>query len=158
MKPTDLRNATWQEVQQHVTDDMLRVHRAWRKHGPGTTEAVANLSGISLLTFRPRTTDLYKLGMVECTGRAGSSGIYEYRTEEQAEGAQAWKQDRRSHKQTARATEGAPAMAAPVGSPAPVFKSRAAMVAWAAGIMGREARIKRRHAVPAQQQMELLSA
>lgn len=148
MKPTDLRNANWLEVQQHVTDDMRRVHRAWRDHGPGTTRAVADASGISLLTLRPRTTDLYQLGMVECTARDGSEGVYEYRTEGQAEQAQAWKQDRKSHKQTTRATVGT----------VPAFSSRAAMVAWAASIMGQQARIKRRRVTPGPQQLELLEA
>ena len=76
MKPTDLRNATWAEVQRHLTEDMLRVHEAWEMYGPGTTRAIAERSGISLLTFRPRTSDLYQLGLVECIGRTGCEGIY----------------------------------------------------------------------------------
>lgn len=148
MKPADLRNANWTEVQQHVTEDMRRVHAAWRDHGPGTTRQIAAKSGISLLTLRPRTTDLYQLGMVECTSRTGNEGIYEYRTEAQAQSAEAWREDRQSHTQGKRATVGTP----------PVFTSRAAMVAWAASIMGREARIKRRRAVPEEgRQLDLLT-
>lgn len=90
MKPVDLRNATWAEVQQHITSDMLRVHAAWRNFGPGTTREVAERSGISLLTFRPRTTDLYKLGLVECTGSQGNEGVYVFRTYEEAEAAAKW--------------------------------------------------------------------
>lgn len=91
MKPADLRNATWREVLTHLTEDMVRVHLEWQAHGPGTTRAIAQKSGISLLTFRPRTTDLYKLGLVELAGREGNEGIYTARTREEAEAAAAWR-------------------------------------------------------------------
>lgn len=78
MKPADLRNATWAEVQTHLGEDLLRVHAAYLEHGPGTTRQLSEKSGISLLTLRPRTTDLYQLGLVECTGRTGSEGIYSH--------------------------------------------------------------------------------
>lgn len=95
MKPSDLRNATWAEVQQHLGEDMLRVHAAWLAHGPGTTREIAEKSGISLLTFRPRTTDLYQLGYVACIGSssAGNEGIYRGRTDAEAE--QAWNEGKR---------------------------------------------------------------
>lgn len=90
MKPTDLRNATWRDVLTHLTDDLVRVHLAWQAHGPGTTREIAQKSGISLLTFRPRTTDLYKLGLVVLVDSDSANGIYAARTHEQAELSRAW--------------------------------------------------------------------
>jgi hypothetical protein len=90
MKPTDLRNATWRDVLTHLTEDMVRVHLAWQAHGPGTTREVAQKSGISLLTLRPRTTDLYKLGLVVLVDTEANNGIYAARTREEAEISCAW--------------------------------------------------------------------
>jgi hypothetical protein len=45
---------------------------------------VSERSGISLLTFRPRTTDLYQLGLVVLEGRSGTEGVYSGRTFELA--------------------------------------------------------------------------
>lgn len=149
MNPAALRNLTWQEVKTHLTADMLRVRAAWRDHGPGTTREVARRSGISILTLRPRTTDLYHLGLVDCIGRSGTSGIYQFRTAAQAREAQAWRTERRPQTQEPRATIGT----------VPQFTSHAQMVAFAAGIMGREAARKRRRVEPRQEtQLELLSA
>lgn len=156
LKPTQLRNATWTEVCGHITADMRRVHAAWRVHGPGTTKQVAERAEISLLTFRPRTTDLYHLGLVECVARAGNAGVYAYRSEEDAERAQCWRDESRGGgktKQEARATFGATAMQTVT------FASEAHRVAWAASIMSKFGKQKRRRAVPAlAQQLELLSA
>ncbi len=77
MKPADLRNATWREVQEHLNDDLVRVHLAYVQFGPGTTRAVSERSGISLLTLRPRTTDLFQLGLVKLVAKAtGNEGVY----------------------------------------------------------------------------------
>lgn len=84
MKPADLRNATWREVQTHLNDDLLRVHAAWQEHGPGTTRQVSDRSGISLLTFRPRTTDLCDLGLVRLISRAANEGVYAHVTIDEA--------------------------------------------------------------------------
>lgn len=92
MKPTDLRNVTWREVLTHLTEDIVRVHLAWQQYGPGTTREVAQKSGISLLTLRPRTTDLYKLGLVVLVSNEGGEGIYAYRTREDAELSRAWQE------------------------------------------------------------------
>jgi hypothetical protein len=105
MRPVDFRNFTWAQVQEHIGDDMRRVHEAWRVHGPGTTREVAERSGISLLTFRPRTTDLYHLGLIECNDCKGNAGVYAFVSEELAEARQKWKQlPMRSGVQAPRAT------------------------------------------------------
>lgn len=87
MDPRDLRNLTWAEVQTHLGEDLKRVHAAWLAHGPGTTRAVAERAGISLLTLRPRTTDLRGFGLVECIGQSGTEGVYAAVTAEVAERA-----------------------------------------------------------------------
>lgn len=92
MKPTDLRNATWREVCAHLTEDLVRVHLAWQAYGPGTTREIAQKAGISLLTLRPRTTDLYKLGLVVLVDQEKANGIYAARTREEAEISRAWQE------------------------------------------------------------------
>ena len=95
MKAADFRQAAWAEVQSHLGEDLLRVHSAWLRHGPGTTEAVAQAAGISLLTFRPRSTDLGKLGLIALVpgqGVTAHGGIYEFRTPAQAEAAGTWRE------------------------------------------------------------------
>ena len=87
-----------------MTGLRLRVYRAWQKFGPGTTREVASRSAIDILTFRPRTTELFELGFVElmpdktrARGEASShEGIYrslpwtdvQLRFEEKRRGAQ----------------------------------------------------------------------
>lgn len=109
MKPIDLRNATWREVCAHLTEDLVRVHLAWQAYGPGTTRAVAQRSGISLLTFRPRTTDLYKLGLVALVDQERANGVYAARTREEAELSRIWQERadfRRSHSDRPAAASG----------------------------------------------------
>lgn len=95
MTPIDYRNATWQDLQAHVVDLRLRVLSALRQHGPCTTRELASLSGIDLLTVRPRVTELKELGFVELVedkatktaaalrGYAGQ-GVYRALSEEEA--------------------------------------------------------------------------
>lgn len=150
LKPAELRNATWSQVLEHVTDDMQRVHSAYAAHGPGTTREVSEKSGISLLTLRPRTTDLYQLGFVECIDRRGGEGVYVYVPTSDARTAEAWKEDRSSHRQGGRAQ--------PAADPTR-HMSPEQQVKWAASIMGRYAKQKRRRVQPATAlQLDLLSA
>jgi hypothetical protein len=65
MSTLDHRNATWKDIQSRLKGLRLRVYHAWVEHGPGTTREVSRLSGIEILTFRPRTTELVQLGLVE---------------------------------------------------------------------------------------------
>lgn len=86
---TDIRNATWLDVQKRVSKDMVEVHEAWQTHGPCTTRELAERSGLSLLTLRPRTTDLYQIGLVACEGKKGrEGGVYKHVTHQTA--AQTW--------------------------------------------------------------------
>ncbi len=84
MKPIDLRNETWASLQARVSGQRLAVLNAWRQFGDGTTEQLAALSGISILTVRPRTTELVDLGLVELVGRVATGGVYSAISEEKA--------------------------------------------------------------------------
>ena len=86
MRPLDYRNATWESLQEKLEGQRLAALRAWRLHGPGTTRAVAQRAGVDLLSLRPRTTELYQLGLVvvvDPTERA-SEGIYRALTDAEA--------------------------------------------------------------------------
>ncbi|HMO03914.1 MAG TPA: hypothetical protein PKC67_02495 [Kiritimatiellia bacterium] len=78
MKPTDFRDMTFEDLQQSLSGMRRSVYEAWLLHGPGTTAEVALRAQISLLTFRPRTTDLYQAGLVELQPgqKAGHEGRY----------------------------------------------------------------------------------
>ncbi len=90
MKPVDLRNATWRDVLGHLTEDLVRVHLAIQAHGRCTTRELAQKSGISIFTVRPRVTDLCKLGLVILVHNEGTVGIYAYRSREDAETSLHW--------------------------------------------------------------------
>ena len=77
MKPSDLRNATFAGLRQGLEGARKDVYAAWLAYGPGTTREVSAKSGIDLLTFRPRTTDLFHLGLVEMVSAERSNeGVY----------------------------------------------------------------------------------
>lgn len=79
MKPIDFRNLTFEDLQGALSGMRRRVYEAWITHGPGTTAEVALRAQISLLTFRPRTTDLYQIGLVELVAdqKPGHEGRYQ---------------------------------------------------------------------------------
>ncbi len=64
MTPIDFRNATFESLRAHLNVARSNVYEAWLTHGPCTTRQLAIASGIDLLTLRPRTTELYQLGLV----------------------------------------------------------------------------------------------
>ena len=74
MNPVDYRNDTWKSIQDRLSGLRALVYDAWHRHGPGTTREVAARSGIDILTFRPRTTELYQLGLVELAEDPGAIG------------------------------------------------------------------------------------
>jgi hypothetical protein len=94
MKPIDFRNETFHQLQERLTDLRQLVLSAWITQGPGTTRQVAQAAGIDLLTFRPRTTELFQIGAValvegDAPGAAGDGhgheGVYRARTVEEWE-------------------------------------------------------------------------
>lgn len=76
MKPIDLRNANFADLKPLLTAQREAVHRTWLAHGPGTTREVATRAGMDLLSFRPRSTELFQLGLLALDGHAGHDGIY----------------------------------------------------------------------------------
>ena len=64
MKAIDYRNATYHDVLKYISGQREAVLRAWRDHGPCTTEELAERSGLSILNIRPRSTELAELGFV----------------------------------------------------------------------------------------------
>lgn len=76
MTPTDVRDLTWADLQKALSGLRERVYWGYRQHGPCTTEQLAQRMQMSILTVRPRTTELVQLGMVLLTSREGHDGIY----------------------------------------------------------------------------------
>ena len=93
MTPIDIRNTTYDALKGSLRLRLIDCFRVWCAHGPGTTRAVAAEAGWDLLSLRPRTTDLYDLGLVELVGhQRGEGGIYRARDQAQWE---AWHQRER---------------------------------------------------------------
>jgi len=89
MKPIDFRNETFAGIQNRISGSRACVLEAWRTFGPCTTEQLAERSRLSLLSLRPRTTELFQLGYV-CLADAQESGLEgTYRVRTQPEHA-AW--------------------------------------------------------------------
>jgi hypothetical protein len=65
MDPFDFSTANFKELQDRLQGQRLAVLSAWRQHGPGTTREVAQKAGIDILSFRPRSTELHQLGLLE---------------------------------------------------------------------------------------------
>lgn len=88
MDPLDYSKANWEDLQDRMSALRLAALLAWRAHGPGTTRQVAAKCGMDLLTFRPRTTELYQLGYVMLLDQPGTAargeGIYAALTDEEA--------------------------------------------------------------------------
>lgn len=79
MKPIDFRNETFVQVQERVVGARAAVLAAFQQHGPCTTKQLADLSGLSLLTLRPRTTELVELGLVMLAEAQAEKGEGTYR-------------------------------------------------------------------------------
>jgi hypothetical protein len=85
MKPIDLRNATWDSIHSSLSFRLAVVYGEWIIHGPGTTREVSQRSGRDILSLRPRTTDLYQIGLLELIGRQKNEGIYRARNKSEWE-------------------------------------------------------------------------
>jgi len=80
MKPVDFSHQTFDELKAYLDDIRADVHRAWLAHGPGTTRDIAAKAQVDILTFRPRSTELYQLGLLELIDKDGHNGVYRART------------------------------------------------------------------------------
>lgn len=92
MKAVDCRADTWETVLKRVDGIRMEVYRLLRQHGPCTTRELALKSGaLSVLTIRPRMTELCQLGLARCVGRhkdpISSEGVFESVSLNEAENA-----------------------------------------------------------------------
>lgn len=87
MKPIDFRNESFEQVRERVDGLRAMVLGAWAMHGPCTTRELADRSGISILTLRPRTTELVELGFVRLAEHQPVKGEGTYRAATPAEAA-----------------------------------------------------------------------
>ena len=89
MTAIDYRNANFSQIRDLLSGQRLLVLHAWRRFGPGTTRQIAHKAGIDILTFRPRTTELLQLGLIELVpdvpGADAHEGSYRALTDFQAE-------------------------------------------------------------------------
>lgn len=76
MTPADVRNLSWEELRDHLAGPRAAVWEWLRNHGPATTTAISEGTGIPLLTVRPRMTELVQLGFADCVGRLRREGVY----------------------------------------------------------------------------------
>lgn len=78
LSPAQIRNATFRELLDQLHGQRQVVLDLWRQHTTGehplTTAELADKTGFSLLTLRPRTTELYQLGFVQCVGSVPRQG------------------------------------------------------------------------------------
>ena len=79
MKPTDVRDQNFNGLIAGLDAGRMRVYNAWCNHCPGTTRGVAMRSGIDILTFRPRSTELYQAGLLMIIDSIDGQGIYRVR-------------------------------------------------------------------------------
>jgi hypothetical protein len=69
MKPVDYRNETFDGIMERLEGLRLRVLCAMRCLGGGaTTREIAVAADMSILSARPRVTELVQLGLAECVG------------------------------------------------------------------------------------------
>jgi hypothetical protein len=89
MNPIDFRKDTFERLKTRISGLRNQTYRAWVVYGPGTTADVCAKARMSILTFRPRTTELVEMGLVildesaQATGKAGrqgNGGVYRART------------------------------------------------------------------------------
>jgi hypothetical protein len=77
MTPEEIRDAKWTEIENQVTGQREMVYTSLLACGRCTTEALAAAMEKSVLSVRPRVSELYDLGLVALVGKDGHNGIYE---------------------------------------------------------------------------------
>lgn len=76
MKPVDIRNETWADIQARLSEDRMTVYNGLLLHGPASTRGLARTLGMDVLSVRPRCTELLQLGLVELRGKDQDGGVY----------------------------------------------------------------------------------
>lgn len=82
MQTSTIKTETFEKVIQRAEGIRMRIYELLCQAGPSTTRELARQNpGISILTLRPRLTELCQLGLVRCVGRKkdlfASEGVYE---------------------------------------------------------------------------------
>lgn len=77
MKTTDPRDMTWDEIRDHLAGPRALIWTWLRANGPATTSRIAEAAHISILSVRPRVSELAVLGFAECIAREGREGVYQ---------------------------------------------------------------------------------
>jgi len=86
----EIKRLNWSEIRARVTGPRMSVHATLLGMGrSATTREVAEALRWSVLTVRPRVTELIQLGYVECVGRRDGEGLYRARDEREAHAAHA---------------------------------------------------------------------
>jgi predicted transcriptional regulator len=80
MKPINLSQSKFEDLQPLLSGLRKTVLKAFVDHGPATTREISRLSGLDILTVRPRATELYQIGAIELLDYCGLEGVYRART------------------------------------------------------------------------------
>lgn len=78
MRPIDIKLETWASIQDRLEADRKAVWNGFLMYGPCTTRALAERIPMSLLTVRPRCTELLDMMLLELVGKNKDGGIYGY--------------------------------------------------------------------------------
>lgn len=77
MKAVDFRNQTFEGIRARLGGLRREVYAGLVVHGPCTTRELARLTGIDILTVRPRVTELCLIyGLARCVSGHDGEGIY----------------------------------------------------------------------------------
>jgi DNA-binding transcriptional regulator YhcF (GntR family) len=78
MKPIDYRNETFEQVKGRIDATRAAIWHAMQADGRAlTTREIAALTGIDLLTVRPRVTELVQLGFAVLAEESVSSSTFQ---------------------------------------------------------------------------------
>jgi len=74
--PSDIRDMAWADIRDRVDGLRRTVYEALLEYGPCASKYLSACTGLSVLTIRPRMTELYQVGLIELVDRSGHDGIY----------------------------------------------------------------------------------
>jgi hypothetical protein len=79
MNTNEIKRAKIKEITDNGRAENMRrnVWRYLRAMGASTTDQIASRMGMSVLSVRPRVTELLQLGLARLTGKIHSNGVYE---------------------------------------------------------------------------------
>lgn len=90
----EARRVSYDQVKPKVTQLQAQVLAYLKRYGPLTTRSTATAMGVSILTVRPRMTELLQAGLVRAIGRNHDGALYEVIPEEEVKAI--WEQEQKS--------------------------------------------------------------